>query len=506
MSASAQSPPGEPKSPIKVNQLLTALRLNVPLVLAFGGSGVMLGSWATTIPAVVDRLHLDWAGLGGTMGFAALGSWLMLQRSPWAIERFGPGVTARSCATVSLAGLAGIEFAGDRGTLLLALLALGMGLAAWDLAMNVAGQAAGDRLLVTKDSVVCRLPEEFQGLPGEEKGRFPLLLPLHGCFSVGAVAGAMIGAALSSAPGSRTWHLVAIAALVVVVEWWAAVYFTAPVLPGTGPDDAAEREPSAAEAAEDPEPGGASTSTDDSWNWRFIGFGVLALWAAVAELLGNDWIALFLVDDYGQKGWRPGVVVVVFLAAMAVGRFVAVLLLNRPSFRILRLGVLLVCLGIVVVAVPASRPGLDAAYVYPLLLLGAAVWGLGASAAMPWAMQEAGKGEHSARQMRTVQVISGLAFLSPAAVGWLSGHLAHAWIFVVVLPLQIGLALLAVVILGLLPRYVRNAVTVARPRRNSAPEAEHLASVLEPVPLRRAPASRELRNGDEKLVPTGPNS
>src|ERR687893_256535 len=145
----------------------------VAVAVAFVVNGFAFASWISRVPAARDALGLSSAGLGLLLLCLAVGSVVALPLTGPVVHRTGPA----------------------RGVLGGAGLALvGMGVGGWDVAMNIEGAAVEQRL-----------------------GR--VLMPrLHAGFSLGTVAGALLGAGAAALgfPLPAQLVLTAVLALVAV--------------------------------------------------------------------------------------------------------------------------------------------------------------------------------------------------------------------------------------------------------------------------------------------------
>ena len=139
---------------------------------AFISTGFIFASWASRIPQVRDELRLDPAQLGLVLLAIAAGSLVSLPLSGTAVGRYGSRRTVTVMAVVNAASLGVIAFGYLVGVVpvVIGLFGFGFGQGAWDVAMNVQGTVVERRL-----------------------GR-AIMSRFHAGFSVGTVAGALIGA------------------------------------------------------------------------------------------------------------------------------------------------------------------------------------------------------------------------------------------------------------------------------------------------------------------------
>ena len=132
--------------------------------------------------------------LGLVLLAIAVGSVISMPLAGVVVGRLGTARTVAVMALVAAAGLAtaGLGYPVGVAPVLVGLFALGVGNGTWDVAMNVEGSAVE-----------------------QELGR-AIMPRFHAGFSVGTVAGALIGAAMVALGVSATVHLLAVAALVAI--------------------------------------------------------------------------------------------------------------------------------------------------------------------------------------------------------------------------------------------------------------------------------------------------
>ena len=256
---------------------------------AFIGSGFAFASWAARIPQVRDALELSPSALGLVLLAIAAGSIVALVISGKMVARYGSNRTVGGMAGLMSVAIAFVALFFDAGVpwLVVGLFLFGFANGAWDVAMNVQGAAV-------------------------ERGLGRAIMPrFHAGWSVGTVAGALIGAAMVALEVSVTAHLLVVAVVVGVAVIVAVRSFL--------PDGPAEASDSS---------GGQSVLSF----WReprtlLVGLFVLAF--AFAEGAGNDWVSVALIDDYGAAPALGTLGFAVFLTAMTAGRWFGPGLLDR---------------------------------------------------------------------------------------------------------------------------------------------------------------------------------
>jgi predicted MFS family arabinose efflux permease len=341
---------------------------------AFIGSGFAFASWASRIPQVRDGLGLDPGTLGLVLLAIAAGSLLALPLSGPVVSRIGSSRTVLAMAVLLGVGLtiAALGAMTSVVPVVIGLFLLGFANGAWDVAMNVQGTVVERRL-----------------------GR-SIMSRFHAGFSLGTVAGALIGAAMVALHVPVAAHLIVVAVLVVAGVTWQARRFI--------PDES---------SAEDSSQGSALTAWKEP---RTLLIGVFVLAFAFAEGVGNDWTSVAAIDGYHVSPALGTLAFAAFLTAMTVGRWFGPALLDRygrtPVVRVLAL------IGVVGLALFVFGPSPVYAYAGTLL------WGLGASLGFPVGMSAGGDDpRRAAGRVSVIASIGYCAFLAgPPTIGFLGDH------------------------------------------------------------------------------------
>jgi predicted MFS family arabinose efflux permease len=347
------------------------------ILLGFAGA-----SWAARIPQVRDELGLTPSRLGLVLLGIAAGSVVALPLAGQIVGRFGSRRTVTVMAVLLAISLSGVAVGYRFGVpaLFLALFFFGIANGAWDVAMNVQGAIVERRL-----------------------GK-AIMPRFHAGFSVGTVAGALVGTGMVALHISVTVHLL-VSAIMVGVSVVLAVQTFLP--------DVDEPSPTDSPAADS----GGWRRTLATWRERrtlLIGLFVLAF--ALTEGAGIDWIGVAMIDGYGVAATTGTLAFAVFLAAMTLGRWFGPGLLDRYG----RVAVVR-ALGVL------SLAGLALFIFGPVVwvaFLGAVLWGLGASLGFPVGMSAAADDPaHAAPRVSVVASIGYCAFLGgPPVIGFLGDH------------------------------------------------------------------------------------
>lgn len=384
-------------------------------------SGLSIATWVSRLPAVRDDLHLDTSAVGllllGLSGGAVLG----LLAAQQILFRLGPRAGIALCMVLLATGLASVGVTAtvvpELGLGILSLAVLGFGNGAMDVMMNLEGAQV-------------------------ERAVGRTLLPLmHAFFSFGTVAGAGIGAAASALSVPVIWHLglmaVLIAATGVVTVRFLPAHLEAGQPDGAGLDGAGlDGQKTGAPAK--PALGQRIRESLAVWaDTRLLLIGLIMLGMAFAEGSANDWLAIATVDGHHQSNTTGAIVFGVFVAAMTVGRVAGGPVLDRfGRVPILRWSALLGAIGLL---------GFILAPSLWMAVVGAVLWGLGASLGFPVGMSAAADDPAKATaSVSAVAMIGYLAFLAgPPLLGFLGQHFGILNALYVILALLVLAAIAA---------------------------------------------------------------
>ena len=380
-------------------------RATFAVYLAFFANGFAFASWAARIPQVRTKLDVDPGQLGLILLAMALGSIVAIPLSGWVVTRIG---TSRAVAVMSLimaAGLATVAIGYQHGVVptVIGLFFAGFGSGIWDVAMNVQGAAVEQRL-----------------------GR-AIMPRFHAGWSIGTFIGALIGSLMVAVHVDVTPQLLAVAVFVAVAVPLGVRHF---LVAGT-PEKADGGEP--------------RRSPFKAWTEpRTLLVGVFVLCFAFTEGTGNDWLGVAMVDGYHSAPAIGSFTFAIFVGAMTIGRWVGPGLIDKHGrVAMLRSSAVLALAGLIVVVFSGT---------IPTAMIGAGLWGLGASLGFPVGMSAASDDPaHAAARVSVVASIGYAAFLAgPPLIGFLGDHVGvrHALTAVAVL---LGLAALIVDALRPLP-------------------------------------------------------
>ncbi|KQY54515.1 hypothetical protein ASD30_17845 [Nocardioides sp. Root140] len=357
----------------------------------FALNGFCFASWVSRIPDARERLDLSNGQLGLLLLALSVGSLLALPLTGALVNRVGAARVVLIGACVDGVGLVLVALGAGvfehTAVTAAGLLLYGIGTGTWDVAMNVEGAAVEHELART------------------------IMPRFHAGFSLGTVAGALLGALAAGLHLPMPVHLGAVALFAVCLVGPLVRRFL----------------PRALEEGELPDRSGSALGAWTEPRTLLIGLMVLAL--ALTEGAANDWLAVALVDGYDVEHWVGVAGFALFVTAMTVGRFWGSRLIDRHG----RVGVLwstMLAAGAgLLLIVFGGHPA--------LVVSGILLWGLGASLGFPVGMSAAADDpEHAASRVSVVSTIGYTAFLAgPPLLGFLAEEVGtlRALLVVVVL-------------------------------------------------------------------------
>lgn len=346
-------------------------RAKIGVTAIFIAHAVVFSSWAAHIPEVKSALGLSDAALGTALFGAPLGSVVATIAMHWALPRWG----SRRLVSVLLTGYV---LAGATVGLAPSGLWLFVALALWG-----AFQGGLDVAMNTQAGTVERL------------ARRPIMARFHGMWSVGALLGAMIGAACVSVGIGLAPQLTVLGAVVLIVG-------TA-LTRGLIPDEAAD----------------TSTAAPTKRTWIN---GTVAILAAVSfgsflcEGAAADWSANYVHDVVGASAGVAGLSYAAYTLAMVIVRFGALRLHARvPARRLLPALAVLAAVGMSVM-LASGNPVVS--------VIGFASLGAGVALLVPTAFSAAYAAGNGGSAIAIVAATGWVGYLlSPPLIG----HLAQ-WI------------------------------------------------------------------------------
>lgn len=232
----------------------------------------------------------------------------------------------------------------------------------------------------------------------------PVVPVLHACFSLGTVAGGIVGIVMTAARTPVVVHLPIAAVVMAALAVFAATNLRP--LPRT-------------EATSDAGPPRPETTgrRRSVITLQLVFIAVITLAMAFAEGAASDWLPLLMTTDHDAPEVLGSLVFTGFALAMLVGRSAGTPLVTRfGRGTVVRACAVVGLVGVLVVVVSPS----------PFVTAGAAVvWGLGIALGFPLAVSAAG--DHPTDGDRRVSVVATAGYIAflvgPPALGFLGEHL-----------------------------------------------------------------------------------
>lgn len=362
------------------------VRWRAAIFAIFVASGLSIATWASRLPDIKAALSLANAEIGALLLGMGIASIVGISTSPAVLARTG---ARRGMLVMLLLVAAGVALIGLGAAVLASfpvtvagLVLFGYGNGSVDVMMNVEATAV----------------EQHAGRT---------ILPLfHAFFSFGTVLGAGVGW-LAAGWGVAVSTHAAVVAVVIVALTAASI----PQVPRR--QDAAP--PSAPQARGLRDRLGEALA---AWREpRTYALGVLMLGMSFAEGGANDWLALGVSEDHGAGPALGAAALTIFSVSMTLTRIIGGRIVDRFG-RVLVLRVL-------AVSAAAGLLLFILASTLPLVFLGAALWGAGASLGFPIGMSAAADDSaRAAARVSAAATIGYIAFLGgPPLLGVISDHI-----------------------------------------------------------------------------------
>ncbi|MGV9863490.1 MFS transporter [Rhodococcus koreensis] len=364
--------------------------------------GFMLASWVTRTPEIRDLLALSTAQMGLILFGLSAGSMAGILASGPCVRRCGTQRVIGAGQRVLLVGVVVVAVGCACSTALLVatgLLLFGAGVGLADVAINIEG-AEIER--VAQRSVLSRV---------------------HGCFSLGTTAGALIGILATALAFPIFVHLIVTTAVSMAIVGWGIQQI--PAATGRVPKPGRQRTVSAPDHDRN-----LAIAVFAVWkDHRLILIAIITLAMALSEGAANDWLPLLMVDGHGFGATAGSLSYAMFAAAMTIGRFGGGILIDRIGrVATLRAGGAVGTGGLAVV-IFVDNPA--------LVITATLLWGLGVSMGFPLTLSAAGDSHAPAARVSAVATSGYLAFLvGPPILGLLGDHAGIRPAMIVVLVLM----------------------------------------------------------------------
>jgi MFS family permease len=340
-------------------------RARIAIGVIFLVHGAAVGSFATRIPWIRDRLGLGTGELGLALLVPAIGAIVAMPLAAALVHRFPAHVVTRVLVACWCCAMALPAFAPGFGWLCLALVVYGATAGMCDVAMNT------------------------QGVHVEEDLGRPIMSGLHGLWSVGGLLAAGVGVLAAHQHVDARVHLGLMAALLLLVGMLASRH-----LPVAAPVDPADAPPLFTRPTR-----------------AVLLIGLVGFCAIFAEAASADWCAVYLRDVMAGSDATAAGAYAGFAGTMAAGRLAGDVIVARLGpVAAVRFSGAMATAGALLVVV-ARTPALGIA--------GFSLIGLGVALVVPQAFAAGGRATpqagHGIAGVATIAYGAGLA--APGAIG-----------------------------------------------------------------------------------------
>lgn len=386
------------------------------VALLFFLNGAILATWATRIPAVQARLGLTPGELGVALLGTAAGALVAMNLSGYLSARFGSRSVTTIAAVCLCAVLPLLALAPTFSVLVGVLVLFGASNGSMDVAMNSQGVAV-ERLY----------------------GR-PILNSFHACFSLGGLAGALVGGLAASRGLALLPHFLGLALLFALLT----LSVTRLLLP----------------AQADAQGEGVVLAFPAR---ALLALGLVAFCVVLGEGAMADWSAVYLSGTLHSGAGLAAAGYAAFSLVMAGGRSVGDRLTTRLGARtMVRLGGLIAAAGLTLTLIGVW---------VPIAIVGFGVVGAGFSVVFPLTLSAAG---------RTTKQASGTAIAAVATCGYFGFLVGPPMIGFIADAASLRLALGVVVVLSLLAAASSRAVSgsTGQPQGQVSAALEHPESAI----------------------------
>lgn len=364
------------------------VRWRTAIFAIFLASGLSIATWASRVPDIKTALEVDKAQVGMLLLGAGIASIIGISTSPAIMARTGARLGMMVSIFTFASGVAligiGANVLGSYPVVLIGLVLFGLGNGCVDVMMNVEATAI----------------EQHSG---------KTILPLfHAFFSFGTVIGAALGALAAQLHINVFTHTLVIAVAIAAIG--IASIANVP-----------RREEALDPAADDAEKAHWRERMHVAMSaWReprTYAIGVVMLGMSFAEGGANDWLALGVAEDHGGGTALGAAALATFSVAMTLVRVFGGPLVDRfGRVAVLRILAVAAASGILLFILAPTLP---------LVFVGAALWGVGASLGFPLGMSAAADDPaKAAARVSAAATIGYISFLGgPPVLGFISEHI-----------------------------------------------------------------------------------
>jgi len=349
-------------------------------------AGICFASWASRIPDIQARLHLNDAGLGSVLLALPVGLMASLPLSGWLVTKYGSKRMVLTAAVFYALVLCLLGLVSETWELVITLFLFGIFGNLLNISVNT--QAVGVEVMYGRS----------------------IMASFHGIWSLAGFTGASIGTMMVAGHVPPYVHFICIGALGITAAFIAFNHALEKDLPH--------------DTSQPPEGGGASNRSqifvmpDKS----MLTLGLIALCCMISEGSMFDWSGVYFKKVVAGAASVPTLGYAAFMSAMATGRLVADWLVSRTGVRRL-----LQMSGIVIAT------GLLLAVIFPNIITATAGFllvGFGVSSVIPLVYSAAGRSGTMAPgvALAAVSTIGYFGFLfGPPLIGFIAQASSLRW-------------------------------------------------------------------------------
>ena len=368
-------------------------RIRITVALFYFSLGLMFASWASRIPDIKTRLHLNDA-LFGTILFAMpVAQFLMMTFSGKLVTRFGSRRVVLIALPLYSICLTNIGLVREGWQLAIALFLFGL---------------AGN---------LCNISINTQGVAAEGLYERPIMSTFHGGWSLAGFTGALIGLIMINLKIVPYWHFVTVILIVWTIIWFNRQYLVKgkPAINPYEPKRKFLNKPDLA----------------------LVQLGVIGFCSMASEGAMFDWSGIYFKDVVRVPSSLVILGYTSFMIMMASGRFLA----DYVTLKIGRKRLMQIC-GIMI------STGYYMAVIFPSLITSTIAFmiiGLGVSSIVPSVYSAAGRHTRvpPGIALATVASVSFLGFLmGPPMIGYISQAAGLRYSFAVIGIFGLGITLM----------------------------------------------------------------
>jgi len=331
-------------------------------------AGICFASWASRIPDIQYKLHLNSAALGGILFCLPVGLLTSLPVAGFLVAKYGSKITVIGASVLYSCTLPLLGFAASPTELMITLFVFGFGGNMMNISINT--QAVGTEKLYPK----------------------PIMASFHGIWSLAGFSGAAIGTLMVRSEVKPPFHFLCITGVAIAL---VIIFSTNLIKTDSGRD---EEQP-------------IFVKPDKS----LLNFGLIAFFSMICEGAMFDWSGI-----YFSKVVQPGASLVTvgytaFMCTMATGRFFGDWVAHKLGMK-----KMLQCSGLL------TASGLLLAVIFPRFstaTIGFLIVGAGVSSIIPMIYSAAGKSKvmSTGVAIAAVSTIGYMGFLiGPPFIGFIA--------------------------------------------------------------------------------------